>query len=188
MSSRSCVTAEPVTAALSAAASERELTPSRRASSWSTFTRTCRAGSIQSKWTCRVRASAARICANSSAMPADLVLVGPHDPVLQRPADRRPQFERRDARHDLGKLLGQHLLQLLLQALARRSRSLATITNCAKNGFASWTSKRQDEADRAAPDVGAVVVDVGIVLQDRLEPLRLRLGRVDRRVLRAASC
>ena len=42
------VTGVPVTVALSTPESARELTPRRRASSWSTCTRTCRAGSSQS--------------------------------------------------------------------------------------------------------------------------------------------
>ena len=51
--------------------------------------------------------------------PAHLVLVRARDPVLQRPADRRAQLERRHARDDVGELLGERLLQLLLQPLAR---------------------------------------------------------------------
>ena len=52
MSSRTCVTALPEMTVLSTLASACELRPSRRASSWSIWMRTCRAGSIQSKLTC----------------------------------------------------------------------------------------------------------------------------------------
>ena len=43
------------------------------------------------------------------------------DAVLDGPADRRPQLERRDTRHDFGKLLGERFLQLGLHPLARLS-------------------------------------------------------------------
>ena len=68
MSSRTWVTVVPVTAAFSVPASAAELMPSWRAWSWFTFTRNCRAGSIQSKLTCRVRGSVPTTLARSSAM------------------------------------------------------------------------------------------------------------------------
>ena len=182
MSSRSCVTGAPVTVALSTAARLRELTPSRRASSWSICTRTCRAGLHPVE----VDVPRARVGAQHAGEverdPPHLVLVGPADPVLQRPADRRSQLERRDARDDLGKLLGERLLELLLQPLARREVP-GDDDELPEERIGELDVQRQDEADRTAPDVAAEVVDVLVALEQPLEALHDGFGRVDRRVL-----
>ena len=182
MSSRTWVTVVPVTAAFSAPASAAELMPSWRAWSWLTLTRNCRAGSIQSKLTCRVRGSAPSDLGELQRDAAHLVLVRARHPVLQRPADRRPELERRDAADDVGELLGQQLLELHLQPFARLD-VLGDDHELGEERVGELDVERQDEADRAATDVGAVVVDVGVVLQQRLQALDVRLGRVDRRVL-----
>ena len=77
MSSRIWVTVEPVTAAFSTAARDAELRPSRRASSWLTWTRSWRAGSFQSKLICRASGSVAITCARSNAIARTWSMSGP---------------------------------------------------------------------------------------------------------------
>ena len=77
MSSRIWVTVEPVTAAFSTAASDCELRPSRRASSWSISMRTWRAGSFQSKLMRRVSGLVAITWASPSAISRTWSMSGP---------------------------------------------------------------------------------------------------------------
>ena len=114
--------------------------------------------------------------------PADLVFVRPGHAILQRPADRGTQLERGDARDDIGKLLGEGLLELRLQPLARVN-VLSDDHELREERIGELDVERQDEPDRAAADVGAVVVDLRVILQERLEALRLLLGRKDRSIL-----
>ncbi len=144
-----------------------ELTPSWRAWSWLILMRNWRAGSIQSKCTCRVRVSVPTTFGELQRQAPHLVLVRAGDAVLQRPAHGRAQFERRDARDDAWELLGQHLFQLVVQPLARLE-VLGHDDELAEEGVGQLHVQRQDEADRAATDVAAEVVDVGVGLQESL--------------------
>ena len=54
---------------------------------------------------------------------AHLRNVGTADPVLHRPADRRPKLQRRDARDDARQLLRQRFFELRVEPLPRRAHS-----------------------------------------------------------------
>ena len=72
--------------------------------------------------------------------PANLVLVRARDPILQRPADRRAQFER-DSRLRRRRETARPAPPRVSAARVRAPRGLfVTMTNCAKNGLASCTS------------------------------------------------
>ena len=166
MSSRTCVTALPEMTVLSTLASACELSPSRRASSWSIRMRTCRAGSIQSK----LIVDGLRIGRDDlGELERDLAHlrdVGAADAILHRPADRRPELERRDAADDARKIVGQNLLELLPQPLARGD-ILGDDHRLREEVVRQLDVERQIEADRAAADIGAPARDVGIVLRAR---------------------
>ena len=120
MSSRICVTVEPVTAALSTAASDCELRPSRRASSWSIRDAHLAGGLVPVEVDApRVRAGRHDLGEPRSAIVPHLVHVRAADAILHRPADRRPELERGDPADHAREVLGQQLLELGLQPLAR---------------------------------------------------------------------
>ena len=110
-----------------------------------------------------------------------LVRVGPAHAVLHRPADRRAELERRDARHGVRELLGQQLLEPACEPLARLE-VLGHDHDWVKKSFGELDVERQVEADRAAADVGAPVRDVRVAsartassrLADRLGSRRSR--------------
>ena len=139
MSSRTCVTGVPEMTVLSTLASACELRPSSRASSWSMRMRTWRAGSIQSKLTFSACGLVAIDLGELERDLAHLAEVGAADAILHRPADRRPELERRDARDRARKFLGQHLLELRPCSRSRAATSLATITAWAKKSLGSCT-------------------------------------------------
>jgi hypothetical protein len=138
MSSRSWVTVEPVTAALSAAASVCELRPSRRASSWSIRTRTWRAGSFQSKLMRRALGSVATTCASLSAISRTWSMSGP----LTRYCTGQPTGGPSSSGEIRLTTPGKSLASTCSSRFCKRSRaatSLATITAWAKKSFGSCT-------------------------------------------------
>ena len=92
---------------------------------------------------------------------AHLVHVRAADAILHRPADRRPELERRDPRDRARKVLGQHLLQLGLQPLARVD-ILGDDHRLGEELVRQLDVQRQVEADRALADIGAPALDVGV--------------------------
>ena len=131
---------------------------------------------------CRARGSDAITVARSRAIRRTWSLSGPVTRYCNGQPTGGPKLERRDARDDVGKLLGERLLELRLQPLARVD-VLRDDHELRKERIGELDVEREDEPDRAAADVGAVVVDVRVVLQERLEALRLLLGRKDRSIL-----
>ena len=109
--------------------------------------------------------------------------VRPAHPILHRPADRRPKLERRHARDRARQLLGQRLLQLGVQPVARRD-VLGDHHSLREEVVGELDVEGQVEADRAAPDIGAPARDVGIVLQHGVELGGGVLAGEDRGVLR----
>jgi hypothetical protein len=94
--------------------------------------------------------------------------VGPTDAILHGPTDRRPKLERRHPRNRARQLLGQRLLELGVQPIARRN-ILGDHHDLREEIIGELDVERQVEADRAASDIGAPARDVGIVLQHRVE-------------------
>ena len=113
-----------------------------------------------------------------------LVLVRSAHAVLHRPADGRSELERRDAPDHVGKLLGEQLLQAVVDALSLLE-ALGDDHQLREERVRELHVERQVEADRAAADVGAPVVDVLVLGERRLEPLRGRPRR--RRSRRSAA-
>src|SRR5258707_7724836 len=70
---------------------------------------------------------------------ADLPWIGTAHAILQRPADRRPQFKRRQTSHDAGNF-SITTASRRLRTRSRASRVLVTITDWAKKSLASCTS------------------------------------------------
>ena len=109
--------------------------------------------------------------------------VRPADPILHRPADRRPELERRNADDRARQLLGQRLLELQVQPVARR-HVLGDHDGLREKVVGELDVERQVETDRAASDIGAPARDVRIVLEHGVELGRRCLAGVDRGVLR----
>ena len=171
MSSRTCVTGAPDSTVLSTGASACELMPRRRASSWSTRRRNSRDGSIQSKLTCVAFGLAATAWASFMAMARTSAMSGSADAILHRPADRRPELERVDA----GDEAGNSFARSASSFFCRRSRAgdvLGDDHDLAEEVVGKLRVERQIEPDRAAADIGAPALDVGIVLQRRVEARR----------------
>ena len=103
--------------------------------------------------------------------------------VLQRPSDRRAEFERIDPPDNARKLGRQRLLQLGLHTLALL-QSLGDDHGLGEKVVGELDVEGQIEADGALPDIGGPVVHVLIALQELVQPGRGVLGCVDRRVLR----
>ena len=183
MSSRTWVTVVPVIVAVSRSATAAELSPRRRASSWSTRMRSSRAGSIQSKLMSRASPVRCHDLGEPQGDLAHLPGVRAAHPVLQRPADRRPEFERRNTADHVRELLVEHLAEPLLQPLARGD-VLRDQHDLAEERIGQLHVQRQVEADGAAPDVAAPALDVRILGEDRVEPLDGCFGGEDRGVLR----
>ena len=144
----------PETTAFSDCARVWELTPSRRASSWLTRMRSVRIGSIQLKLMDCVRRIARHHGGRLVGELADFLRVRPADAVLQRPAHRRPQLQRREARHDLGELLAEHPGQARAHALACRE-ALGDDDDLREEVVRQLHVQRQVEAHRALADVAA---------------------------------
>ena len=99
---------------------------------------------------------------------------GPADAVLHRPADRRPELERgRRARRRSGTRWPEASSSFVLQPLARRD-VLGDDHRLAEEVVRQLHVERQVEADRAAADIGAPALDVGIALQSGVEARRRR--------------
>jgi hypothetical protein len=113
---------------------------------------------------------------------AHLVLVGSRHTILQRPAHRRTKLERRNSRDDFRKFLGQHLLQLVMQAFAR-IKILGDDDELGEKWIGELHIQCEDEADRAAANIGAEVIDIGIAVQYLLEAPGLGFCGVNGRVL-----
>ena len=92
-------------------------------------------------------------------MLAHLVHVRAADAILHRPADRRPELERGDPRDRGREILGQHLLELGLQPLARVD-VLGDDHRLGEEVVRQLDVERQVEADRAPADIGAPALDV----------------------------
>ena len=109
-----------------------------------------------------------------------MIEVGPADPVLHGPADRRAKLERRDARDDAGQLLRQRLFELRMQAFARRD-VLGDDDGLGKEVIGQLDVERQVEADRALKNP--------LILRDsktpEFESLRLAGWRI---IWRAERC
>ena len=105
--------------------------------------------------------------------------VGPADAVLHRPADRRAELERVDARDQARELVGQQRSRASSAAARGPPRPWRRSPTWLKKSFGQLRVQRQVEADRAAADIGAPALDVRIVLQRRVEaaPTRPRSHR-----------
>ena len=166
MSSRTCVIEMPEITVLSTLASAWELSPSRRASSWSMRMRTCRAGSIQSKLTFLASGIGGDDLGELEGDLAHLRQIGTADAVLHRPADRRSELQRIDAADHARKLIGQDLFELDPEPFARRD-VLGHDHGLGEEVVGQLHVERQIEADGAAPHIGAPARDIGIVLRAR---------------------
>ena len=105
------------------------------------------------------------------------------DAILQGPADRRAQLQRVDPGVEIGELGVERLLQARPDDFAFLD-ALGDDDRLGKIIVGELHVEGQIEADRTLADVEAVAIDVGVALQQRLEPFHLMLGGVDRRVLR----
>ena len=105
------------------------------------------------------------------------------DAILQWPADRRSQLERINSGIETGEFRVERLLQTRPDDFALRN-ALGDDDRLREIVVGQLHVQRQIETDRPLPDIETVVVDVRVVLQQRLEPLDFVLGRVNRRVLR----
>src|SRR4029078_1054598 len=192
MSSRTCVIGLPEMTVLSTPARACELSPSRRASFWSILIRTCLAGSHQSKLMCATWRFAAKTCASLSAMSqtlrqpqravAHLRNLRAADAVLDRPSDRRTQLQCGDTAGEAGELIGQHLFELLLQAVAR-GHVLGDDHGLAEEIVRKLHVEGQIEPDRTAADIGAPARDIRIFLEDIVNTTRHGFAGKDRGIL-----
>ena len=114
---------------------------------------------------------------------ADLADVRAGDAVLQRPADGRSEFQGVDPPDQVRELVGQHRFQLHLKPFPG-GHVLCDDHGLAEEIVRKLDIQRKIEADRAAPDIGAPSLDIGIVLQGGVEPADEFLAREDRSVLR----
>ena len=183
MSSRTWVMALPEMTVLSTLASACELSPSRRASFWSIWMRTCRDGSNQSKLIVRDLWICCDDLGQLQGNVAHLRDIRAADAILHRPSDRRAKLQRGDAADQAGELVGQNLFELLPQTLARGD-VLGDDHSLAEEAVRKLDVQRQIEADRAAADIGAPAHNIGVVLEDIVETARHGLAGENRRVLR----
>ena len=139
MSSRTWVMALPEMTVLSTLASACELSPSRRASFWSIWMRTCRDGSNQSKLICATCGFVATTWASFRAMSRTCAMSGP----LTRYRTGHPTGGPSSSAETRLIRLGNSLARTFSSFCRKRSRagtSLATITAWLKKLFGSWTS------------------------------------------------
>ena len=103
---------------------------------------------------------------------AQLGRVRADDAVLQGPADRRPQLQRRHPSDDLREALGQQLFESRLESFARLD-VVGHDNGLGEEGVGQLDVQGQIEADGALTDVAAPALDlgreVGILAQDLLE-------------------
>src|SRR5262249_61941366 len=105
------------------------------------------------------------------------------DPVLHRPSNRRPKFQRTDTAHRAWEFLLKNMFELAAEPLARGD-VLCDDHELAEEIVGQLDTERQIEADSTAPDISAPSLDVGIVTQDSVELRGAIDAGMDRRVLR----
>src|SRR4029434_857471 len=93
------------------------------------------------------------------------------DPILDRPADRRPQLKRENPPDRLGKLFLKRGLKALLD-LVPHLQALGDNDRLGEEIVLELHVERQVESNRPAPNVGTPVVDIGVATEDFVELLR----------------
>ena len=160
-----------------------EVMPSARARSWSTSMRMALARLVP------VVVDVARVGVLAEHLREGLrqlarrAGIGAADAELQRPADRRPELQRAHARQHVVEVVGEGLLQARLHAGALLE-ALGDDHGLGEEVVGELGVERQVEADGALADVEAPVLDVGVGLQQLLDPGDDLLRRLERGALR----
>src|SRR5262249_44086583 len=111
-----------------------------------------------------------------------LIEVGTSDTILYWPSDGRSELERIDPCHDFRKILRQNLLELGVQTFPRLD--IFSHDHCLGEEIVRQLHvERQIETNSPLADIGAPPVDIRIILQECVEPLRQALAGMDRRIL-----
>ena len=120
------------------------------------------------------RSSAATICASRKAISRTSFTSGPLTRYCTGHPTGGPSSSGTMRRHRAGKFVLQHALELGAQPLAGGD-VLGDHHELAEEIVGQLDAEREIEPDRAASDIGAPALDIGIVLEHRIE-----LGRRDR--------
>ena len=176
--SRNCVTVNPETELFRNAAMSCDEKPRRRALSWSMTRRITLEGSSQSNWTSTVSGSVAHDRGDLAAM-AHLADVLAGDAELHRKADRRSVLQPRDAAAQRREVALEALEQARAQAFALRIAG-GDQHELREVRLLELLVERQVEARAARADVRDEALDARLVVEDRLQLLRLRERRGER--------
>ena len=109
---------------------------------------------------------------------ANALNLRPQHAVLNGPANRWAQFQRRHARNGGGELFGKQGFDARLQAFARL-KILRHHNGLGKERVRQLHIERQIEADRAAPDIAAPMRNIRVFGEGRIQPFHRCLRRVD---------
>ena len=183
MSSRTWVTALPVTTLFMICATSSEESPSWRALSLGDIDLEHLPGLVPVVDDIADVRVAVEHAGQAHGVLADLVDLRSADPVLDRPSHRRPHLQRLHVGADADVVLAQAIAQACGDALAGL-QVLGDDHQLAIEVVLQLLVQRQVKADRAFADVGAPVVDVLVVLQRRFQAVHHRPGLVDAAVLR----
>ena len=113
----------------------------------------------------------------------DLRWVGTTNPVLQRPADRWPQFKRRQTGHYARKFLDYNGFKVVADPLAG-FKTLGDDDRLGKKVVGELDIERKVKTHGSLADICRPMVNIGVIFQEFLEVFNDRLRRIDRGGLR----